>query len=101
MVAKERGKEWKREWYTKMKGPVVKASVESGDGDKKDGPAAAQDQEGKDEKMVEKAVLSAVEKVRAEFWKDVAKVVNEDLSESKEITEGEIKAVYDATGQGD
>lgn len=94
LVVKEKGEEWRKEWYVHMKGAVLQPKEVGGGemGEREEGAEGAERQE--------KVVLEAVETVKAGFWKEVAKVVNESLGGGDNMADEEVKAVYDRVGQG-
>ena len=90
LVAKQRGEEYKKDWYVHMKGKVASNAAgaddvrQSDDAESASGMSAIEDAE----------VAGAVEEVQKSFWSSVAAVVNAKLG-SRELTEEEVKAAYD------
>ena len=90
-MAKEKGEEFKKEWYVHMKAAIGNLQT-------------AVDDEGDDAKEVkrkEEMVAQAVEQVKAEFWTSVTEVVNAKLEEGEQMVEDEVKAIYDRVGEND
>jgi len=88
LVAKEKGEEFKKEWYVHMKAAIGNFQT-------------AADDDNEDAKVVkrkEEIVAQAVEQVKAEFWTSVTEVVNAKLEEGEQMVEDEVKAVYDRVG---
>ena len=88
LVAKEKGEDYAKEWYVHMKGSLVRAHDED-----------VEEEGGEEMETEEKVVLEAVEKVKAEFWTNVVKVVNEGLEGGKVMSEEDVKAVYDRASE--
>lgn len=86
LVAKEKGEKWRKESYVHMKGPVAKA-------EKGDETGGGEDETEQEEKA--NSVLQAIESVKAGFWASVVEVVNEGSDEGKQMSEEDVKAIYD------
>ena len=84
LVAKQRGEEYKKEWYVHMKGPVNADALQ-----------VSGEEDGTTSEVRNAELFDAVEKVRREFWSNVAAVMNEGRSSKKKLTEEEVKAAYD------
>jgi hypothetical protein len=91
LVAREKGEEWKREWYLHMKGPIQGAG---GAEEREEEQAGGEGFEKGEPDVVEAEVAKAVEKVRGEFWENVMVMVNENLPDQK-LTVEEVKAIHD------
>lgn len=97
LVAKQKGEEFKKEWYVHMKSQVAASGSAGTNGvqqsGKEDEPSLSD---------TESAVLlSAVEKARTEFWSNVTAVVNKQLVSSRSLTEEEVKFAYDRIKRDD
>ena len=94
LVAREKGEEFRKEWYVHMKGKVDGRTVND----------AQSDEENYDMSDLSKAekrkVLKAIEKVQGEFWAKVTAEVNAGLT-SKTLTEEEVKEVYERINGGE